>query len=156
MKKLTSLLALSLLFGCGGEEPAAPPAEPDLEEPPAEPEPEPEPPPPPVVECPEDGWAVGTRSDYQIVADGRAAADRVRDLARGSWERISVCRTTDDGEFHMICGPNESGTGADCSIGLPDQRCSTSNMPRPVLPVAAGDFVDNSEPPGNAEWRCAS
>lgn len=154
MKSLVTPLALIFLFGCGAEEAApAPEPEPEVEAPAPEPEPEPEPAPEPLAECPEDTWAVGVRGNYQPAADGPAAATIVREMARGSWSRISICRTVDGEELQMICAPGD-GSGAECSLGIPGRRCSTS-MPGPVLPVAAGDFVDNSQVPGNSEWHCS-
>jgi len=152
MKLLTPLLALALLLGCGAEEPA-PTEEPEpVEEAEPEPEPEAEPEPEPLDECPTETWAVGARGTNQAAENGVAAANLVRTAVRGSWERVSICRTVDGEEFQMICGP--AAGGADCSLGMPGRRCSTS-MPGPVLPVAAGDFVDNSEVPTNSEWRCS-
>jgi len=151
----TTLCALSLLlaFGCGAEETAEPEPEPEAieEPPPPPPEPEPE----PVAECPEDTWAAGVRGQYEAVENGQAAAEVLRNATRGSWTRVSACRTIDGEEYQMICGPSESGSGASCNIGMPGQRCSAT-LPGPVMPVAAGMFVDTSEPPPptNSEWNC--
>jgi len=154
MRALTPILALLLLLpACGTERTPAPEPDPEPDVAPEPPPPPPEPPPPPLVECPEDTWAVGSQGTNTAAADGPAAANLVRDAMRGRWERVSVCRTVDGDELHMICAPE--GAGAQCSLGLPGRRCS-STMPNPVLPVAAGDFVDNSEVPTNSEWRCSA
>ncbi|MGE0786445.1 MAG: hypothetical protein AB7S26_12315 [Sandaracinaceae bacterium] len=153
---IAPLAGLAPLAGCGSEEAAPavePPEEPATNDVPAEPVPEPEPPPPPLAECPEDTWAVGAR-DYRPAPDGRTAAELVRDVARGSWQRVSVCRTTPDGEIHLICGPSANGRGAECNLGLPGRVCSAT-LPAPVLPVAAGTIVDTSAPPEGSEWHCS-
>lgn len=150
-------LVLTWIAGCGNEAPAPaaePEPEPAAEEPPPPP---PEPPPPPVAECPEDTWAAGVRGQYQAVENGQQAADVLRTATRGAWTRVSACRTIDGEEYQIICGPTESGGGAQCNIGMPGRRCS-STLPMPVMPVAAGMFVDTREPPPptNSEWQCAN
>lgn len=152
------ILALALVFplGCGAEE-SAPDPEPEEEveeEEAALPEPPP-PPPEPVAECPEDTWAAGVRGRYEAVENGQEAAEVLRNATRGSWTRVSACREIDGEEYQIICGPSESGGGAQCNIGMPGRRCS-STLPMPVMPVAAGMFVDTREPPPptNSEWTC--
>lgn len=152
MRSLLSAVVVLLLVGCGTEPTAAPEPEPVVDVPPEPPPPLPELP-PPLPECPEETWAVGSRGANAAASDGPAAANLVREAMRGAWERVSICRMVDGQELHMICAPE--GAGAQCSLGMPGRRCS-STMPNPVLPVAAGDFVDNSALPGNSEWRCSN
>lgn len=153
MKTAMTALALLLWTGCGADE-AAPEPEPEPEVEPA-PVPEPEPEPEPLDECPEDTWAVGRRGDYRPAADGLAAAEHARNFARGSsWEGVSFCRTIDGFEHHMICNATTGGRGAECSLGLPGQRCTVS-MPVPNLPTVAGMLVDTAALPTEGSWHCA-
>ncbi len=152
MKLASWSLASLLLLGCGAE--AAPSPEPEAEAEPdvlveAPPDPEPE----PLVECPAETWAVGSQGTNTAAADGAAAASLARQGSRaGSWERLSVCRTIDGVEHHLICAPGSGG--AECNLGLPGQRCSAT-LPGPMLPVAVGQLVDTSAAPAAGEWRCS-
>jgi len=152
MKLAIPLFALTLLLGCGEEAAPASDPEPEVEDVEAE-APPPEPEPEPLAECPTDTWAVGSQGTNTAAADGPAAATLARQASRGSsWERVSICRTIEGVEHHMICSPGAGG--AECTLGLPGQQCSTT-LPGPMLPVAVGEFVDTSAASSSAEWRCS-
>ncbi len=153
--KAAPLALTLLLMGCGTEAAPPPAPEPEEEVAPEPPPPPPEPPPPPLPECPTDTWAVRAGDRTTAAADGAAAANLVRDATRGSWTRVSVCREIDGEDHQMICGPTPGG--AECNIGLPGRVCSAT-LPGPVLPVAAGQFVDADAPPPPASsvWRCTT
>ena len=157
MRASALLVVILVLAACQEEEEEE---EVTLAEPrPAAETPEPAPPPEPepeLPECPPDTWAVVANGRPVAAGGGVEAANLVRNGVRGDgWSRVSVCRHVTEGgehDVHMVCSPAR-GNGAECSIGFRERVC-TGMLPRPMLPIAAGQLVDTSALPEQGEWSC--
>ncbi|HJL19240.1 MAG TPA: hypothetical protein RMH99_26480, partial [Sandaracinaceae bacterium LLY-WYZ-13_1] len=121
------------------------------EEAPADEAPEPPPELEPVGSCPDDTWSVGADGPNRATDSGVEASGWARQMG-GGWESLRVCRTFDGFEHLLSCAPVDGG--AECSVALPDRSCSAT-LPRPVLPVAVGQWVDTHELPSQGEWSCS-
>jgi hypothetical protein len=152
MRRTLPVFSLLLLFACGTTEEASPPPTPEPEA--VEPPPPPPPPPPveePIADCPTDTWSVAANGPNRATDSGVEAAGWARSMPSG-WERFRVCKTVDDHEIRLSCAP--VARGAECSLGLPTQRCSAT-LPGPTLPIAVGQLIDTGEQPSEGSWTCS-
>lgn len=150
-----SILALSCalaVVSCGTREETAPEPAPEPAAPAPEPPPAPAPPPEPepVADCPTDTWSVAANAPNRAAGSGVEAAGFVRTMGPG-WQRLRACRNIDGFDHLLSCAPVQGG--AECSLGLPTQRCSAT-LPGPTLAVVMGQWIDTHEVPSEGSWRC--